>query len=185
MLTRRHSRGNIASVPDTITVSQLVGYNLARIRKALGLSQEQAAERIAPYLGSRWSKTVYSLAERSYDGKRIRQFTAAELAAFALGFGVPAWYFYLPPKPDDRNADGALIGDRFVPWAGLFDIVIGGEQRGAIQLRLDELPISEQPGNAHALAALGIATWERRNPAGEVSRYDAQTSEFKPVDGAE
>ncbi len=169
-------------MPDTISVSQLVGYNLTRIRKALGLSQEQAAERLAPFLGARWSKTVYSLAERSYDGKRIRQFTAAELAAFALGFGVPAWYFYLPPKPEDRNADGVVVGERFISWGGLFDIVIGSEQRGAIQLRLDELPVSEQPGNAHALVAAGLATWARVNPAGEVTRYDADAGEFKPED---
>src|SRR5258708_1167599 len=98
----------IATVPDTISASQLVAYNLARIRKTLGLSQEQATLRLEPFLGVRWSKAVYSAAERSYSGRRVRQFTAAEIAAFALAFGVPVLYFYLPPKPDDRTAAGVL-----------------------------------------------------------------------------
>lgn len=168
-------------MPDTISVSQLVGYNLTRIRKGLGLSQEQATERLEPFLGVRWSKTVYSLAERSYDGKRVRQFTAAEVAAFALAFGVPVLYFYIPPKPEDRTADGVLIGDRFVSWAALLDMAADGPQRGAVQLRIDELPGAEQPGNLHALVAATGGTWTRANPAtGEVRHYNPDTREFEP-----
>lgn len=174
----------MASVPNYISVSQLVGYNLTRIRKALGDSQDQATERLAPFLGTRWSKTVYSLAERSYYGKRVRQFTAAELAAFALGFGVPAWYFYLPPKPEDRTADGVLVGERIVTWAGLHAIVTMTEQRGAIQLRLDELPMSEYDPAAHATAVAGAGVFQV-NAAGERSRYDTAAGVFRPEGDAQ
>jgi transcriptional regulator with XRE-family HTH domain len=172
-------------VPDNINASQLVAHNLTRIRKALGLSQEQAAERLEPYLGVRWSRAVYSAAERSYNGKRVRQFTAAELAAFALAFGVPVVYFFLPPKPDDRFADGVLIGDRYLAWPDVFDIMRGGEARSAIQLRLDELPASEKDPGIHALVAAGLGAWFQVNPAGERSRYDAAAGKFIPESGAE
>jgi transcriptional regulator with XRE-family HTH domain len=167
-------------VPVTISANQLVAHNLTRIRKALGLSQEQAAERLEPYLGTRWSKAVYSAAERSYSGKRVRQFTAGELAAFALAFGVPLVYFFLPPKPDDRTADGVILGDRFVAWPDLFDLMKGGEARSVVQLRLDELPVSERDPATHALAAAGLARWVRVNPAGDVSVYEPAAGEFRP-----
>jgi transcriptional regulator with XRE-family HTH domain len=170
----------MTAVPTTITANQLVAHNLTRIRKALGLSQEQAAERLAPYLGTRWSKAVYSAAERSYSGKRIRQFTADELAAFAMAFGVPVVYFFLPPKPDDRTADGVMLGDRFIEWPALFDLMRGGEARSAVQFRVDELPVSEKDPAIHALAAAGLASWVQVRPGGQVSRYDAQTQEFRP-----
>jgi transcriptional regulator with XRE-family HTH domain len=148
----------MAGVPDTISVSQLVAYNLGRIRKALGLTQDQAAVRLEPYLGVRWSKAVYSAAERSYKGTRVRQFTAAELAAFSMAFGVPVAYFFLPPKPEDRSAGAVAVGGKDLAWPELFEITIGGQHRSAVQPRIDELPIPEQPGNAHDLAAAGIKT---------------------------
>jgi transcriptional regulator with XRE-family HTH domain len=173
-------------VPDTTSVSQLVAYNLGRIRKTLGLSQEQAAARLEPFLGVRWSKAVYSAAERSYKGNRVRQFTAAELAAFALAFGVPVVYFFLPPKPDDRTADCVMVGDRFLAWPEVFDIMKGGEARSAIQLRLDELPVSEKDPATHALIAAGLGTWVRVDPAGERPRYyDPASGEFPPERGTE
>ena len=105
----------MACVTQGLDINQVIAYNLMRVRKALGLSQEQAAERLAPHLGVRWSKAVYSAAERSYAGKRIRQFTAADVAAFAVAFSVPLLYFFLPPRPDDREADSVAIGDRLCP----------------------------------------------------------------------
>lgn len=184
MLTTSHQQGSMGLVPDSVSVSQLVAYNLGRIRKTLGLSQEQAAARLEPFLGTRWSKAVYSAAERR-TGNRIRQFTAAELAAFALAFGVPVVYFFLPPKPDDRTADGVMVGDRFLAWPEVFDIMKGGEARSAIQLRLDELPVSEKDPATHALIAAGLGTWVQVNPAGERVRYDATSEEFAPEGGTE
>ncbi len=174
----------MALVSDTVSVSQVVAYNLGRIRKALGLSQEQAAGRLEPFLGVRWSKAVYSAAERSYSGKRIRQFTAAELAAFALAFGVPVSYFFLPPKREDRAADGVVIGDERLPWAGLNGIIDRRQHRSAMQPRQDELPPEERLDGAYALAALGLGTFVRVGPGGEVRDYRPATDEWvKREDG--
>jgi transcriptional regulator with XRE-family HTH domain len=148
----------MASVPGTISFNQLIAYNLMRIRKAAGDSQEQAAARLEPFLGVRWSKAVYSAAERSWAGKRVRQFTAAELAAFAAAYGVSVLYFFLPPRPEDRRGeDGILIGDSLLAWRELFDVAIGGEDRGAINLRLSELPQDEVPVKDYLLVTRGYA----------------------------
>jgi transcriptional regulator with XRE-family HTH domain len=130
-----------------LTANQVVAYNLARIRKALGLTQQQAADLLADHVGARWSKTVYSAAERSYDGTRIRQFTADDLVAFSIAFQVPVIYFLLPPREDDReDAEGVADGEAGrLPWRHLFDVMAGGRNRSAIQLRLEELPTEDQP----------------------------------------
>lgn len=77
-----------------ITVNQLVAYNMAHFRKAAGMSQEHLGERLGG-----WSNAAVSAAERSWDGKRIRQFDADVVAAIALALGVPVIALLLPP-PD-------------------------------------------------------------------------------------
>ena len=136
-------------MPTPLSANQLVAYNLMRIRKTLGLSQEQAAQRLEPFLGTLWSKAVYSAAERSYHGSRIRQFTADDLVAFALAFGVPVAYFFLPPRPEDR-APGAIVrsGDVDVSWPALFEVMLGGAYRGTMLHRALELPDREKPALA-------------------------------------
>jgi 8-oxo-dGTP pyrophosphatase MutT (NUDIX family) len=148
----------MACVTQGLDINQVIAYNLMRVRKALGLSQEQAAERLEPHLGVRWSKAVYSAAERSFAGKRVRQFTAADVAAFAVAFQVPLLYFYLPPKPEDRQADGVMVGDRLVSWPELFNVMLDGKQQSALQLRLFELPSSEWP-DLNYFPALGLGRW--------------------------
>ncbi len=173
-------------MPDTVvvSVSQVVAYNLRRIRQALGLNQEQATERLAPFLGVRWSKAVYSAAERSYDGKRVRQFTAAEVAAFALAFGVPAAYFFLPPKPEDRTADSVLIGKEILPWAALNGIRIGGRNRFNMQPRLEELPPEERAEDgAYLMSARAPGSWRRVAADGTVSVHDPATGEWHDTEG--
>jgi transcriptional regulator with XRE-family HTH domain len=134
-------------MPQSLTANQLVAYNLMRIRKTLGLSQEQAAKRLEPYLaGKRWSKAVYSAAERSYHGNRIRQFNADDLVAMALAFGVPIAYFFLPPRPEDRKEDAAVrSGDTEVSWRDLFTVMLGGTYRATMRYRALELPHHERP----------------------------------------
>ena len=151
----------IACVAQGLDINQVIAYNLMRVRKALGLSQEQAAERLEPHLGVRWSKAVYSAAERSYAGKRVRQFTAADVASFAAAFQVPLLYFFLPPKPEDREAAGVMIGEQFVAWTGLLDVMLDGKQQSALQLRMIELPGDEWPKNRSYLPALGIGEWSQ------------------------
>lgn len=85
---------------EVLSAGQVVAYNLARARALRGWSQEQAALRLEPHLGVRWSNVVLSAAERSYAGKRVRQFTPDEIVAFAQAFTLPVVWFFLPPGAD-------------------------------------------------------------------------------------
>lgn len=96
-----------------LTPNQVVAGNLVRARHHRGWTQDEAAERLAPYIGTRWSKATFSAAERSADPEatRIRQFTADDVVAFAQAFDLPVWSFFLPPaslpvstNPDDPRA---------------------------------------------------------------------------------
>ena len=131
---------------SSLTANQLVGYNMMRARKALGWDQEEAIERLAPYLGKRWSKNVYSAAERSYDGGRVRNFDADELLAMSLAFGVPVAYFFLPPQPKDRPAGAvAVSGTQDVPWLELLVATGGIDGAPALMMRQGEYPRDEIP----------------------------------------
>lgn len=87
------------------TPNQVVAYNLRRAREVRGLTQEEAAARLAPALGDQWSVASWSSAERSVTGKRVRNFTADELLAFSRAFDLPVQWFFTPPPPDDHPAD--------------------------------------------------------------------------------
>ena len=80
-----------------LTPNRLVGYNLARIRRERGWTQDVAAEHLEPHLGTLWSKAVFCQAERSVAGTRVRAFTADEIVAFARAFEVPLSWFFMPP----------------------------------------------------------------------------------------
>lgn len=149
-------------MPDCITANQLVAYNLMRIRKTLGLSQEEAAKRLSPYIGAEWSKTVYSTTERSYHGNRVRQFTADDLLAFSRAFEVPVIYFFLPPRPEDRavgagdakrEVSSVCGGATEVDWPELFEVMVGGKMRMAFGQRAFELPREERVNADSFLAA--------------------------------
>ena len=77
-----------------ITVNQVVAWNLAYFRKAAGLTQDELGERIG------WSKAIVSAAERSLDGKRVRQFSADDIVTIATALGVPVVAMFLPPEDD-------------------------------------------------------------------------------------
>lgn len=172
-------------MPEPLTANQLVAYNLMRIRKTLGLSQAQAAERLEPHLGVRWSKAVYSAAERSYHGNRVRQFTADDLIGLALAFGVPVVYFFMPPKPEDRPGEAVLrAGGADISWRDLFEVMLGGPFRTAVQQRMSELPAEDRPADPRsavlkALAAMtgvGAERWtlgEAIPDAAELARLKA------------
>lgn len=81
----------------TMTPNQVIAFNLGRARRLRGMKQEDAAEALAPYLGTRWSVATFSAAERSVAGERIRQFTADEVVAFAQAFSLPIPWFFIPP----------------------------------------------------------------------------------------
>src|SRR6266542_1271519 len=88
-----------------MTPNQLVAFNLRRARELRGWTQEEAAERLEPYLGIRWSKGTFSAAETSAKGGRVRLFNADEIAALSLAFDLPLTWWFLPP----RRAAGSVV----------------------------------------------------------------------------
>jgi len=91
----------MAKLPPALTPNQVVAYNLHRARTLRQWTQEEAAEALEQHLGKLWSKAVFSAAERSVDGQRIRPFDADELVAFARAFELPLLYFLMPPPGQD------------------------------------------------------------------------------------
>jgi transcriptional regulator with XRE-family HTH domain len=107
-----------------MTGNQLVAYNLRRARELRGLTQEQAAELLEPYLEELWSPASFSAAERSaIPGKRTREFTADELLAFTAAFNLPMPFFLTPP-PDVTDIE---IGRAHVTSAALIRALIPPE----------------------------------------------------------
>lgn len=174
--------------PITMTPNQVVAYNLARARQWRGWTQEQAAEALEPFLGTRWSKASFSAAERSVDGRSIRQFSADDLVAFSRCFEVPLSWFLMPPTPDESRQQGRPIRLAVpdAPETGedlalLLDVVFGeAHQEPLVGLRLEEYlderearPASEgerraADNAAHRLAALvraggdGLDQWQEQ-----------------------
>ncbi len=102
-----------------ITPNQVVAYNLTEARALRGWTQEQAAAELEQYIGSRWSKATFSAAERSIDGRRVRQFTADEIVAFSRCFRVPIGFFFMPPRPSQAPQQLLRIKSVENPWAGI------------------------------------------------------------------
>jgi transcriptional regulator with XRE-family HTH domain len=105
-------------VRNWITANQVVAHNLRRARTEAGLTQEQVAIRLEEYLGVRWSSSVFSLAERSFDeGARRREFDANDLLALSSVFERPVGWFFTPPDDapdwvscDDRGEATRRVG---------------------------------------------------------------------------
>lgn len=86
-----------------MSMNQVVAHNLARARRHRGLTQEQAAELLEPYLGYRLSKQNFSALERSASDRPthvVREFNANEIVAFAFAFGLPLAWFFQPVSED-------------------------------------------------------------------------------------
>jgi transcriptional regulator with XRE-family HTH domain len=77
-----------------ITVNQVVAWNLAWLRREAGLTQEGLGDLLG------WPQNKVSEAERSWNGRRTREFSAQDLAAMAMALGVPIAAFFLPPLDD-------------------------------------------------------------------------------------
>lgn len=85
--------------PGLWTANQIVAFNVGKARQLRGWTQEEAAQALAPYLGTLLSTASFSAIERSVDTGRVREFNADELLAFARGFRVPITWFFTPPSP--------------------------------------------------------------------------------------
>lgn len=126
-----------------MTPNQIVAYNLAQARQWKGWTQDQAAEAIAPFVGSRWSKANFSAAERSVTGERIRNFDADEIVAFAQAFELPVTFFFMPPVPWAEGLPGRLVTPDSGPLghalAKMVDLVFGERHNiGLLSIRLEE-----------------------------------------------
>ena len=96
--------------PDGVNLNEIVAYNFRRARELRGLTQDEAADRLAPFLGVRLKQAAISGIEGAYGGQKRREFDAQELLAFACGFDLPIIWFLIPPPGDRRNLQGT--GDR-------------------------------------------------------------------------
>ena len=103
-----------------ITVNQVVAWNLAWYRKQVGLTQAELGERIG------WTNTAVSEAERSWDGRRTREFDAQTMAAIAAALGVPLMALLLPPEDDGVTARYTITLDDGTPqgMAGLMAVIM-------------------------------------------------------------
>lgn len=129
--------------PVKITPNQIVAFNLTEARRLRGWTQEEAAAELEPFVGARWSKATFSSAERSIDGRRVRQFAADEIVAFSRCFGVPIGFFFMPPRPSqsetpvrfataEREDDGLSLTE-------LLDAIFGAPgERQVLSARLDD-----------------------------------------------
>lgn len=110
-------------LPRTWSANQVVAYNLARARALRGWTQQQAADLLAPYLGSRLSLASFSAIERSIAGTRVKQFSADELVALSRVFEVPlGWWFTPPPDGALYTPDHEREG---LDFAELVDLALG------------------------------------------------------------
>jgi transcriptional regulator with XRE-family HTH domain len=67
----------------TLTPNQLAAFNMARLRKAAGMSQEEFGAKMGG-----WSAASVSAAERSVTGNRVKKFDLDEAVRIAGIFGV-------------------------------------------------------------------------------------------------
>ncbi len=124
------------------TPNQVVAYNLTRAREHRGWTQDEAAEALAPYLGTRWSKASFSQAERSVAGRsatstpmrswpspgpsRCQSPGSSCLPAVVRPAGVPV-KLATPDAEDFGTALGVLV-----------DLVFGDPaQQALLRMRLD------------------------------------------------
>lgn len=117
------------AVRRAFTPNQVVAYNVARARMLRGWTQDQAAEAIAPYLGTRLSAASFSAAERSVEGERVREFNADELLALARGFDLPiGWFLTPPPQQEGIALTTPDAGQSGTDPMVLLDAVLGTEE---------------------------------------------------------
>src|SRR3954452_24454203 len=118
--------------PPPMTGNRLIAYNLRALRLERGLTQDQASAILAPYVETPWSRATWSAAERSAEADRVRGFTADDILALSLAFDVPVSYFFLPPRPADRDTEQMtlLSADRRVDWVDLITGPVLGRGAG-------------------------------------------------------
>ena len=120
MRLRRGERDQRAFTPN-----QVVAQRIALARQLRGWTQEEAADRLEPYLGAKWSAATFSIVERSIDGKRIRQFTTDELVALSRAFEVPIGWWFTPSWGDETALVVTPDAPDGLPSQLMVDVVMG------------------------------------------------------------
>jgi transcriptional regulator with XRE-family HTH domain len=106
-----------------VNLNEIVAYNFRRARELRGWTQEEAAVRLEPFLGTRLRQAAVSSIEGAFAGERRREFDAQELLAFACGFDLPLIWFLLPPPEDHRSLRGTseIVSDLYLLALGRND----------------------------------------------------------------
>ena len=103
----------------TIDANQVVGANFRLARELRGWTQEECGRRLSRVLGQTLPKASISAIERGLERDRRRTFDAQELAAFAAGFDLPMWWFFMPVRGTEHMRLDR-IGDRATELLVLF-----------------------------------------------------------------
>ena len=109
-------------------------------------TQEEAAEQLEQYLGARWSKATFSAAERSIDGRRVRQFTADEIVAFSRCFDSRSASSSSPAARQLRRCRYGWLSPENpwgIPIAELIDVIFGPRRDGVMGMRVEEFFLQE------------------------------------------
>lgn len=114
--------------PHAWTPNQIVASNISQARLLREWTQDQAADALAPYLGTRLSAASWSAMERSVDGGRVREFTADDLFALARGFDLPVGFFLTPPSGEEPGIATPDSGRDGLDPMMLLDAVLGTEE---------------------------------------------------------
>lgn len=135
--------------PAAVSLNEVVAYNFRRARELRGLTQDEAAAVLEPFLGQRLPQASISALERSYGGDKRREFDAQEILAFACAFDVPLLWFFLPPSEDTRRLQGT--SDHVHE---LYALALGREdQLEELYARFRELGMPEPSSDDETLAA--------------------------------
>jgi hypothetical protein len=154
-----------------LSPNQIVAFNLWLARELNGWTQETAAERLEPFLGERWSRIVFSAAERSVTGKRIRQFSADDIFAFAATFRLPVSFFFMPPPNVDevaaRTARNSLSAEQMVALA---ESEPGERERRIAEIKQERFRELETMGVRFPATETKPGRGERSKDAGKAPR---------------
>lgn len=131
-----------------MNLNEVIAYNFRRARELRGLTQDEAAVALEPFLGQRLTQASISALERSYGGDKRREFDAQEILAFTCAFDVPLMWFFLPPPQDARRLQGT--SERVNE---LYTLALGREdQLGELYARFRELGMTEPSEGDDTLA---------------------------------
>lgn len=140
---------------NALTPNQIVARNLRALREELGISQEEAARRVEPHLGTTWAqkKSMWSAIERSDDpqNERARRFTVDDLVAFSLAFERPPVWFLLPAADTEQIRPTRESADTLEPSELLDALFLNWEH---IDNRLADLPKSHRGEALRAMTEL-------------------------------